>query len=84
MNTAPLVNAEVQPEAPLAVQTLPPGFRLLTEREVTRMQYPKSGTGLRQGARIARQVYWAWSDPFAASNKCLARIKERLAAKAAA
>lgn len=38
-----------------------------------------SGTGKRQGERVARQVARSFGDPFKASNECLARIKARLA-----
>lgn len=46
-----------------------------------RRGYPQTGTGKRQGERIARQVRRSFGNPFAASDACLARIKERLAAK---
>jgi hypothetical protein len=41
--------------------------------------YPKTGTGERQGARVAAMVRNAYGDPFAASNACLAAIKARIA-----
>lgn len=47
-----------------------------------RRGYPKTGTGIRAGARLERLMRRALGDPFAASNKCIARIKARLAATA--
>lgn len=46
-----------------------------TRRWRDRRGYPQTGTGKRQGARVARQVARALGDPFAASNKCIERIK---------
>jgi hypothetical protein len=43
--------------------------------------YPQTGTGKRQGERVARQVARSLGNPFAASDACIERIKARLAAK---
>jgi hypothetical protein len=45
--------------------------------------YPQTGTGIRAGARLERQVARAMRHPFEASNRCIERIKARLAAWAA-
>jgi hypothetical protein len=44
--------------------------------------YPQTGTGKRHGERVARLVRRALGDPFAASNRCIERIKARLASGA--
>lgn len=41
--------------------------------------YPQTGSGKRQGERVARQVARAFVHPFEASNRCIERIKARLA-----
>lgn len=49
-------------------------------REV-KSAYPLTGTGKRQGERVARQVRCAFGDPFAASNKCIERIRAKQGTK---
>lgn len=51
------------------------------ERRAIRSGYPQTGTGLRQGERVARQVRRAMGDPFAASNRCIERIKAKQQSK---
>jgi hypothetical protein len=40
--------------------------------------YPQTGTGKRQGERVARQMRRSLGNPFAASDKCIERIKARI------
>lgn len=48
-----------------------------TARFRARRNYPKSGTGIRQGERVARQVRSAFGDPFAAFNARIERVAQR-------
>ena len=52
-----------------------------TKRWRDQRGYPQTGTGKRQGERVARQVRRALGDPFAASNRCIERIRERQQSK---
>jgi hypothetical protein len=65
--------SDIEPERPTLAQTA---------RWRAQRGYPQTGTGKRQGERVARLVRRALGDPFAASNRCIERIKARLASGA--
>jgi hypothetical protein len=50
-------------------------------RRAIKNGYPLTGTGRRQGERIARLVARAKADPFAASNRCIERIRAKQQSK---
>jgi hypothetical protein len=64
---------------PIEFTAPPPPTPAQTKRWRDQRGYPQTGTGKRQGERVARQVRRAFGDPFAASNRCIAAIKARLA-----
>lgn len=61
------------PEA-FEAEAPPPPTPSQTKRWRSQRGYPQTGTGKRQGERLARLMVRALGDPYAASNKCLARI----------
>lgn len=55
----------------------PPQTPKQRKRWADRRDYPRTGTGMRQGKRVERQVRGAFTHPFAASLLCIDRIRAR-------
>lgn len=66
--------------APRNIDRTPP-TPAQTKRWRDQRGYPQTGSGKRQGERVARQVARAFVHPFEASNRCIERIKARIAEK---